>query len=68
MVSVGTTTITRCRIRFFYSVALIMLFGTWALLGQGGGRLLKRLVGVVLVGAATNVVFALWQKATGMDG
>ena len=51
---------------FFYSVALIMLFGTWALLGQGGGRLLKRLVGVVLVGAATNVVFALWQKATGM--
>jgi O-antigen ligase len=51
---------------FFYSVALIMLFVTWALLDQGGGRLLKRLVGVVLVGAATNVLFALWQRATGM--
>ena len=51
---------------FFYSVALAMLFSTWALLSQGGDRLLKRLVGVVLAGAATNVVFALWQKATGM--
>lgn len=51
---------------FFYSVALIMLFGTWALLDQGGVRLLKRLVCVVLVGAAANVVFALWQRATGM--
>ena len=51
---------------FFYSVALAMLVGAWALLGQGGERLLKRLVGVVLVGAAANVVFALWQKATGM--
>ena len=50
---------------FFYSVALAMLFGTWALLRQGGDRLLRRLVGVVLAGAATNVVFALWQKATG---
>ena len=51
---------------FFYSVALAMLFGTWALLSQGGERLLKRLVGVVLAGATANVVFALWQKATGM--
>ena len=51
---------------FFYSVALAMLFGTWALLSQGGERLLKGLVGVVLAGATANVVFALWQKATGM--
>ncbi len=51
---------------FFYSVALAMLFGTWALLSQGRERLLKGLVGVVLAGATANVVFALWQKATGM--
>ena len=51
---------------FFYSVALAMLFGTWALLSQGRERLLKGLMGVVLAGATANVVFALWQKATGM--
>ncbi len=51
---------------FFYSVALAMLFAAWALLDQRGDRLLKSLVAVVLAGAAVNVVFALWQKATGM--
>lgn len=51
---------------FFYSVAMVMLFGTWTLLCDGGERLLKRLIGVVLAGAAVNVVFAVWQKATGM--
>jgi O-antigen ligase len=51
---------------FFYSVALAMLFATWAVLDQGGKRLLSHLVGVVLAGAASNVLFALWQKATGM--
>jgi O-antigen ligase len=50
---------------FFYSVALAMLFGTWALLRQGGEDLLRRLVGVVLAGAMTNVAFLLWQKSTG---
>ena len=50
---------------FFYSVAVAMLFSTWALLQEGGDRLLKRLGGVTLAGASANVVFALWQKATG---
>ena len=52
--------------RFFYSVALAMLFGAWVFLSRSGERLLKGLVGVVLAGAIANVVFALWQKATGM--
>lgn len=51
---------------FFYGVAVSMLFATWALLNQGGARLLRRLVGVVLAGAAANVIFVLWQLKTGM--
>ena len=50
---------------FFYSVALAMLVATWTLLQQDGDWLLRRLVGVVLVGAVTNVAFGLWQMATG---
>lgn len=50
---------------FFYGVALLMIFAVWSLLQQGGDRLLRRLVGVVLAGASANVLFALWQKATG---
>ena len=48
------------------SVAVPMLFATWSLLHRGGKPLLNRLVWVVLSGAAANVAFALWQKATGM--
>ncbi len=51
---------------FFYSVALAMLFGAWALLCHGGEGLFKRLMGVVLAGATANVAFALWQRATGL--
>jgi O-antigen ligase len=51
---------------FFYGVALAMLFAAWTLLHRGGDRLLRHLVGVILAGAAGNVLFALWQKATGM--
>ena len=51
---------------FFYSVALATLFATWGLLQHGTDRFRKGLVGVVLVGATTNVMFALWQKATGL--
>lgn len=50
---------------FFYSVALAMLFATWALHQRHGDWLLRRLVGVVLLGAVTNVAFGLWQMATG---
>ena len=50
---------------FFYGVALVMLFASWALLVEDGHRLLKRLVGVALAGALANVAFALWQKASG---
>ncbi len=49
---------------FFYSVALVMLFATWTLLHKYGDWLLKRLIGVVLAGAVTNVTFGLWQMAT----
>jgi len=51
---------------FFYSVALAMFFGAWALLCHGGERFLKTLMGVVLAGATANVAFALWQRATGL--
>jgi hypothetical protein len=51
---------------FFYGVAVAMLLGTWTLLRGGGERLLNQLVGVALAGAAANVAFALWQKATGL--
>jgi O-antigen ligase len=50
---------------FFYGVALVMLFAAWTLLVKDGRRLLERLVGVALAGALANVVFALWQKASG---
>lgn len=50
---------------FFYSTALALLFAAWAILLQDGNRLLRRLAGVVLAGAVTNVAFALWQKTTG---
>jgi len=50
---------------FFYSVALLMLFATWSLLQDHGDRLLRRLIGVVLIGAGSNVAFVLWQKLTG---
>ena len=50
---------------FFYSVAVAMLFGVWALLCREGHSLFKRIAGVVLAGACTNLVFGLWQKATG---
>lgn len=51
---------------FFYGVAVAMLLGTWTLLRGGGERLLNELVGAALAGAAANVAFALWQKATGL--
>ena len=50
---------------FFFSVAVAMLFSVRTMLDLGGDRLLRRLVGVVLAGATTNVLFALWQKSTG---
>jgi O-antigen ligase len=50
---------------FFYAVAVAMLFSTWALLSHAGHPLLRRLVGVVLVGASANVLFVAWQKLTG---
>jgi O-antigen ligase len=51
---------------FFYSVALAMFFGAWALLCHGGEGFFKKLMGVVLAGATANVAFALWQRATGL--
>jgi len=51
---------------FFYSVAVAMLFVAWSLLNDDGDRLLRRVVDVVLAGAFANVMFALWQKATGL--
>jgi len=51
---------------FFYGVAVAMLFSTWTLLNQYGPTLLRRLVWAVVAGAATNVCFVFWQKATGL--
>ena len=50
---------------FFYGVAVAMLFSTWALLRQRGSRLFRGMIWTVLAGAATNVFFVIWQKATG---
>lgn len=49
---------------YFYSMALVLMFGAWNVMARGGERLMKPLVLAVLSGAVLNVVFAAWQKAT----
>jgi len=50
---------------YFYSLALAIVVGAYAVVAREGDRTVRELIGAVLFGAAANFVFAVWQQSTG---